>query len=649
MTQLPIWKPSKAAFEAAALTRFAAAAGQDADYMALWRWSVGEPEAFWGALAEFLGVRWHTPPTRVLGSRAMPGAEWFPGSRLSFPEHVFAGRDPDAVAIRSVSEVAGQHVVQEWTWSRLRQETARIREGLQAFGVGVGDRVAAYMPNIPDTVAAFLATVSLGAIWSCAAPEFGVDSVVARFKQIEPTVLLAVDGYRYSGTVVERDIEGEAIAERINARYIRFGHLDGSGWRSGFLGSDSAELSFIDVAFDHPLWVLYSSGTTGLPKAIVHSHGGIVLGLLQTMVLQFDVRTDDRVFWFTTTGWVMWNVLVGGLLAGASIVLYDGRPTAEALWDLAEGTGTTLFGTSPAFLDSCRRSGFDPLAGRDLSALRAIGSTGSPLTVECSDWVYQTFPAETWLFSSSGGTDIAGAFLGAAPTFPTYRGELGPPVLGVDLRSYSRSGESLIGEVGELVVTQPIPSMPIAFWNDPDGSRLREAYFAQFPHVWTHGDWIQITERNTGIIYGRSDATINRGGVRMGSAEFYQALSSIDAIDDSLVVDLPTLGPTGLIVLFVSLREATLDSELRATILSVVRTACSPRHVPDEVVQVSDIPRTSSGKKLEIPIKRILMGADPHSVVSRTSLANPKAFDELVEFADRFRLIHREAVGHAGT
>ena len=637
MTVAPIWRPSEGFLQEAALTRFAAAAGQSTDYLQLWRWSIDTPEAFWSAATDFLGVRWHTEPERVLGSRAMPGAEWFPGARLSFPEHVFADRDPDKVAIRSVSEVTGTRTVNEWHWSRLRHETARIRAGLQDLGVGVGDRVAAYLPNIPETIAAFLATSSLGAIWSCAAPEFGIDSVVARFEQIEPTVLLAVDGYCHKGTFVDRDVDTREIATQINARHVRFGHVDGSGWQGGFLGPDTAELEFASLAFDHPLWVLYSSGTTGLPKAIVHSQGGVLLQLLQTMVLQFDVRPGDRVFWYTTTGWVMWNVLVGGLLADASIVLYDGAPGVDALWDLAQDTGTTHFGTSAGFLEACRRTGCRPCDGRDLSAVRTIGSTGSTLPPECYDWVYEAFPDETWLFSSSGGTDVVGAFLGAAPTYPTYRGELGPPVLGVDLHAYSPSGESLIGEVGELVVAAPMPSMPIAFWNDPDGSRLRAAYFDEFPGVWTHGDWLEITERHTGILSGRSDATINRGGVRMGSAEIYRALLAVTEIVESLVIDLPGDGTGGLIVLFVMLAPgAELHSQLETEIVHAIRTRCSPRHVPDRIIALSDIPRTSSGKKLEVPLKRILMGAAPDSVVSRASLANPAALDEFVRLASQF-------------
>ncbi|WP_236794710.1 acetoacetate--CoA ligase [Amycolatopsis sp. GM8] len=628
---VPLWQPSDEEYRAAAVSRFARFAGQSEHYPSLWRWSIEDIERFWATAAEFLGVRWSTPPERVLGRRAMPGTEWLPGGRLSFTEHIFAGRDPEKVAVCFASEARPDGT---WTWGDLRRETARIQAGLVAKGVGPGDRVAAYLPNAPETVAAFLATTGLGAIWSSAAPEFGVPAVVSRFSQIQPKVLLAVDGYRYKGRDVDREADGRSIAEAISAEYVRLGYLDGTGWEPGFLGAQDSALRTTPVDFDHPLWVLYSSGTTGQPKSIVHSHGGILLELLKTSVLQLGLRPADRFFWFTTTGWVMWNIVVGALLADAAIVLYDGNPGGDELWRLAARTGTTFLGTSAAFLDSCLRNEVKPPEQYDLTALRAIGSTGSPLAAECYDWVYRTFPERTWLLSISGGTDVVGPFLGAAPTVPVYRGELGPAALGVDLRSYTDDGRAQTGAVGEMVIGQPMPSMPVYFWGDDDGQRLRDSYFSRFPGVWTHGDWLELTARGTGVITGRSDATINRGGVRMGTAEIYQALLDMSEVDDAIAVDLSRPGAPGRLILLVALADGHhLDDALRQRIRTAIRTGCSPRHVPDEIAEIPEVPRTSSGKRLEIPVKRILQGADPDSVVSRSSLANPAALDAIVTYA----------------
>ena len=491
-----------------------------------------------------------------------------------------------------------------------------------------------------ETIPAFLATASLGAIWSSAAPEFGARSVIDRFAQIEPKVLLAVDGYRYGG----RDFDRTAVVDEIAAeipgleRVVRLGYLAGGGWEEGFLGpADPAALKFAPVPFDHPLWILYSSGTTGLPKPIVHGHGGILLEHLKKMHLHLDAQEGDRVFWFTTTGWMMWNFLVGVLLTDASIVLYDGNPghpDLDTLWDLAEEAGITTFGTSASYIASCMKAGVEPGAGRDLSRLEAVGSTGSPLSPEGFDWVYEKLGAETWLFSTSGGTDVCTAFVGGVPTLPVYEGELQARALGADLHSFGPDGEELIGEVGELVITQPMPSMPVFFWGDEDGSRLRESYFDTYPGVWRHGDWIEITERETAIIYGRSDSTINRGGIRMGTSEIYRAVLSLDEIVDALVVDVPREGEENWMPLFVVLAEgAELDETLIKRIAASVREYCSPRHVPSEVREVAEVPRTLSGKVLEVPVKRILMGTPVDRAASRESLANPAALDPFVEMA----------------
>src|SRR5579875_2924296 len=641
MTPEPVWRPSPELVASAAITSYAERVGRAGDdYEHLWRWSIDDLDGFWSSIVSHFGLDLGEEPGPVLGDRSMPGAVWYPGARLNYAQHIFReGRDPSAVAIRHASEA--RDGLGEWTWARLERETARIAAGLRASGVGAGDRVCAYMPNIPETVAAFLACASLGAIWSSAAPEFGARSVIDRFAQIEPKVLLAIDGYRYGGREFDRSSIVSEIAGAIGAtvRTVRFGYLDGSGWEAGFLGPEEAPLRFERVAFDAPLWVLFSSGTTGLPKAIVHSQGGMLLEQVKHQHLHLDARPGDRVFWFTTTGWMMWNFLCGVLLTEASIVLFDGNPGhpgLERLWDLAAEAGVTCFGTSAAFISSCMKAGVSPRDGRDLSALRAVGSTGSPLSAEGFQWVYDEVGSDTWLFSTSGGTDVCTAFVVGVPTRPVWLGELQCRALGCAVDSWSASGQSLVGEVGELVITEPMPSMPIGLWGDSDGSRLREAYFEMYPGVWRHGDWIEITDRGTAIISGRSDSTINRGGVRMGTAEIYSAVLGVEAVVDALVLDLPRAGTDGWMELFVVLREGErLSDELVAEIRRRIRTDCSPRHVPDEIRQIQAVPRTLSGKILEVPVKRILTGTDPDKAASRESLANPEALDYFIELAQQ--------------
>ncbi|MBI5104684.1 MAG: acetoacetate--CoA ligase [Solirubrobacterales bacterium] len=617
-----LWQPSPERIARAPITRFAEHVGRPGPYDQLWRWSVDDLEGFWAAVWDYFGV--DASYDRVLASREMPGARWFTGAELNYAEHLLRGKDDGALAIQHASE---SRELSAWTWGDLRGEVARIRAGLQARGIGKGDRVAAYLPNIPETIAAFLATASLGALWSSAAPEFGARAVIDSFAQIEPKVLLTVDGYRYGGRDFDRSAQVQQIAQEIGAPVVRLGYLDGSGWEEGFLAD--GPLAFERVAFDHPLWLLYSSGTTGLPKPIVHGHGGILLEQLKKMHLHLDAQAGDRVFWFTTTGWMMWNFLVGVLHTPASIVLYDGNPAGEVLWDLAADAGITVFGTSAAFIASSMKDGVEPAAGRDLSRLHAVGSTGSPLTPEGFQWVYDQLGADTWLFSTSGGTDVCTAFVGGVPTLPVYRGELQARSLGCDVQAWDEDGNAVVGEVGELVIAQPMPSMPLFFWGDDDGSRLRESYFEMFPGVWRHGDWIEITDRGTAIIYGRSDSTINRGGVRMGTSEIYRAVLSLDEVLDALVVDVE-----GWMPLFVVLREgAELDDDLTKRIAACIREHCSPRHVPNEVHAIKEVPRTLSGKALEVPVKKILMGQDPTKAASRESLANPQALDVFVDLA----------------
>jgi acetoacetyl-CoA synthetase len=626
----PLWEPPAELVERAVMTRYMRERGLGT-YEELWRWSVTDLDGFWGSIWDFFGVQ--GTYDQVLAERRMPGAAWFPGAGVNYAEHLFRGKDPGATAILHASEL---RELSELSWGELRAQAARIAAGLRALGVERGDRVAAYMPNIPETVAAFLATASIGATWSSCSPDFGPRSVIDRFAQIEPKVLLAVDGYRYNARDFDRRETVDRIAAETGGRVIRLGYLDGTGWENGF--EQPGELTFERVPFDHPLWVLYSSGTTGLPKAIVQGQGGILLEHLKKLHLHVDAQGGDRIFWFTTTGWMMWNFLVSGLLTEAAIVLYDGspgQPDMGVLWDLAENAGVTTFGTSAAYIAACMKAGVEPGAGRDLSDLRAVGSTGSPLSPEGFRWVYDHVGEDTWLFSTSGGTDLCTAFVGGCPIVPVYEGELQARSLGAAVEAWDPDGKPLIGEVGELVITEPMPSMPLYLWNDPDGERYRESYFDMYPGIWRHGDWIEITERGTAIISGRSDSTINRGGIRMGTAEIYRAVLAVDEVTDALVVDVSREGEDWM-PLFVVLRDgAELDDDLRRTIRTRIREDCSPRHVPDDIVAVKEVPRTLSGKVLELPVKRILMGTPPEKAASRDSLANPEALDFFVSWAER--------------
>jgi acetoacetyl-CoA synthetase len=676
-SQTPLWEPSAADRERAEMTRFMRFAGDRrgepfADYEELWRWSVAELEDFWASIWEFCGVRASTPYEHVLSSHEMPGTRWFAGAELNYAENLLLGppsprsgarRDPGEVAVLHVSEL---RELDQLTWGELTAEVARAAAGLRALGVGRGDRVVAYMPNIPETLIAFLAVASIGAIWSSAAPEFGARSVIDRFAQIEPKVLLAVDGYRHGG----KDFDRMGVLEKILAELptvenvVLLPYLDadarwgeeagGLTWAQLLKGGSNTELTFEQVPFDHPLWVLYSSGTTGLPKAIVHGHGGILLEQLKKS-LHLDLRSGDRMFWFTTTGWMMWNFLVGCLLSEAAIVLYDGspgHPDLGVLWGLAERTGITCMGLSAGLLASSEKAGIEPGRDHDLSALRAIGSTGSPLAPESFKWVYEHVKPDVWLFSTSGGTDVCTAFVAGCPLLPVYEGELQCRALGCAVEAWDEQGNSLIDEVGELVITEPLPSMPLFFWNDDDGGRcrgvgerLRESYFAMYPGVWRHGDWIRITPRGGAVIYGRSDSTINRQGVRMGTSEIYRAVATVPEVLDSLVVDVPRGGGAADISggqelwmgLFVALKEGIqLDEDLKRTIKRRIREDCSPRHVPNEILVIEEVPRTLSGKVLEVPVKKILMGTPPEQAASVDSLANPRSLDYFVQLAETF-------------
>ncbi|KKK06704.1 acetoacetate--CoA ligase [Micromonospora sp. HK10] len=616
-----------------------------ADYDALWRWSVTDLDAFWRSIWDYFQVIAHTPPTATLADRAMPGARWFPGATLNYAENVLRmpGRGDDDPVVVAHGQTRAPETL---TVAELREQVRRVAAGLRRLGVDRGDRVAAYAPNIPETFVLLLATASLGAIFSSCAPEFGTRSVTDRWQQIEPKVLVAVDGYRYGDKPVDR--RGEVAAIRAALPSLR--HTVGIGYLAAvpedtipwaeLAAATDEPLTFTPVPFDHPLYVLYSSGTTGLPKPIVHGHGGILLEHLKMLALHHDLGPADRFFWFTTTGWMMWNFLVSGPAVGATIVLFDGNPghpDLGALWRLAAETGTTYFGTSAPFLLACRKAGLVPREIADLGALRGLGSTGAPLPAEGFTWVYENVGDHLQLQSLSGGTDVCTGFVGGVPLLPVHAGEITCRALGAKVEARSGDGSPVIGQLGELVITEPMPSMPVGFWNDTDGSRYREAYFELYPGVWRHGDWITINERGGCVITGRSDATLNRGGVRLGTAEFYSVVEGLDEVADSVVVHLEDdEGGAGELLLFVVLAEGLeLDDELRKKICRELRTALSPRHVPDEIHQVRAVPRTLSAKKLEVPVKKILTGTPVDRAAAKGALANPDSLTAFAAFAQR--------------
>jgi acetoacetyl-CoA synthetase len=594
---------------------------------------VADLAGFWGALAEFAGARFHAPPRGVLTDAAMPGARWFPGATLNYAEHALApgpGKADEDLAVIFRRE---DGVRRQCSFGTLRQQVAAARSALASLGVGRGDRVVALAPNSPDTLVAFLATASLGAIWSSCSPDFGRRAIADRFTQLAPSVLLAVDGYVYGGKHFDIRSTVKTLAPEMPSLRATVRPAD---WAQLLAEHAGADLEFEAVEFDHPLWVLYSSGTTGLPKGIVQGHGGIVVEYLKALLLQADLKPGDRLFWFTTTGWMMWNHLISGLLVGTTIVLYDGNPgypDLGALWRLADEERITYFGTSAPFIQACRKAGLRPGADCDLTALRAIGSTGAPLSPEGFRWIAAEVGSEVQICSVSGGTDLCAAFVCAAPDVPVWEGEISCRALGAAVVALDEAGRELIDEVGELVITKPMPSMPVCFWNDPDGSRLREAYFDVYPGLWRHGDWIKITPRGSCVIYGRSDATLNRGGVRMGTAEFYTVVEGLDEVLDSLVIDTTVAAAAGrdygellcFVVLAAGVALADVEPQLRAAL----RENLSPRHVPNRFIQVDEVPRTLNGKKCEVPVKKILAGLDPSKAVSAGALRNP---DSLAPF-----------------
>jgi len=610
------------------------------DYAAAWRWSVDEPGAFWSSIWEHFEILAAAPPSAALADPRMPGTVWFPEARLNYAENVLRlpGRGANDVVVIGRSQTRGPTSL---TAAELRDQVARCRSGLERLGVGAGDRVAAFLPNVPEAIVALLATASLGATWTACAPEFGVRAVVDRFGQVAPRVLLAVDGYRYGDKAVSRVAELAEIRAALPTleATVVLPYLDPEGAAAvpgalawGDLLAEAASLAFEHVPFDHPLYILYSSGTTGLPKPIVHGHGGILLEHLKALALHTDLGTADRFCWFTTTGWMMWNYLVSGLAVGSTVVTFDGNPAypdLAGLWRLAAETGTTYLGTSAPYLMACRKAGLEPGRDLDLATLRGVGSTGAPLPAAGFEWVAEAVSAAVPLGSLSGGTDLCTGFLGPSPLVPVWAGEISCRMLGARVEAFAEDGRSVIGREGELVITAPMPSMPVGLWGDADGSRLRAAYFSTYPGVWRHGDWLTITERGSCVISGRSDATLNRGGVRIGTAELYGIVEALPEIADSLVVHLEDAGggPGELLLFVVPRPGVALDDGLRRRIATGLRNGLSPRHVPDEVIGVPAIPRTLSGKKLEVPVKRILLGEPSDQAASRDALVDPRALE----------------------
>jgi acetoacetyl-CoA synthetase len=648
-----LWNPDDKTREHAHLTRYMRWLKEHKrlsldHYPALWAWSAEHPEAFWETVWEYFEVLSHTPYKRVLSGYEMPGARWFEGATLNYAEHIFRCKSPERPALIFHNE-RGQSG--QLSWAELEQRVAALAQFLHQSGVQRGDRVAAYLPNTPHAVIAVLAAISIGAVWSSCSPDFGVSSVVDRFAQIEPKVLIAVDGYTYNGKPFDKREAVRDICRHLPSlqRVVWVPYLNEHARPEGLpstvlwdeaLQTPAGPLAFEPLPFDHPLWVLYSSGTTGVPKAIVHSHGGNLLEHLKYLHFHNDVHPGERFFWYSTTGWMMWNFTIGSLLAGATAVLYDGSPgypSLAVLWKLAEQTQIAHFGTSAPFIVSCRKADLSPKDACDLSALRSIGSTGSPLPPEGFRWVYERVKPDVWLASMSGGTDVCTAWVGGNPLLPVYEGEIQCRCLGCAMESWDEDGHPVPpGEVGEMVVTRPMPSMPIFFWNDPDGSKYRSSYFEHYPGVWRHGDWLCITPRQTLIILGRSDATLNRQGVRIGTAEIYRALDQIPEIRDALILNLERPDGSDWMPLFVLLEAgATLDETLQHRIRYTLRTECSPRHVPDAIIAAPDIPYTISGKKMETPVKKILQKKPLEKAYNPDSMRNPEAMQFFIEWAKR--------------
>ncbi|MCB0564287.1 MAG: acetoacetate--CoA ligase [Phaeodactylibacter sp.] len=616
-----------------------------ATYPEAWSWSVDQPADFWESIWQYFDIASHSPYHRVMSDDPMPDTRWFEGSTLNYAEHIFRERNDEHPAIVFQSE---RHELMEISWRELEAAVACMAAYLRSIGVEKGDRVVAFLPNIPEASVAFLATCSIGAIWSSCSPDFGVHSVIDRFQQIEPKAFFAVDGYQYNGKpydkmaavgelcdqlpTLEKTILLPYLDEQADAGLIPNGIL----WADA-MQTEATHLPFEAVPFGHPIWVLYSSGTTGIPKAITHSHGGVLLEHFKYLAFHNDVHPGERFFWFSTTGWMMWNFVQASLLVGGTVVLYDGSPgypDLNVLWAFTEKAGIHHFGTSAPYLVACMKQGLQPGKNYGLSKLRSIGSTGAPLPPEAFDYVYHHIKEDVWLCSMSGGTDVCTAFVGGCPLEPVYLGEIQCRCLGCALYAFDDDARPVVDEVGEMVITRPMPSMPVFFWNDKDKQRYLGSYFEMYPGIWRHGDWVRITPRHSLVILGRSDATLNRQGIRIGTAEIYRAVNKVSAVKDSLIVNLELSGGRHYMPLFVMMNEGeALTGDIKNELKQILRSEYSPRHVPDEIIEVQDIPYTISGKKLEAPVKKILMGKPVEKAANPDSMRNPESLDFFVAFA----------------
>jgi acetoacetyl-CoA synthetase len=652
-----LWSPDPAVAAQSQVARFMRRLADErglsfGTYEELWRWSVSDLDGFWSAVWDFYEVESARPYERVVNTHAMPGAVWFRGSLVNYAEHMLRHERRAAQGETALVHSSELRPLARMSWQELGAAVRAVATNLRALGVVPGDRIVAYLPNIPETVIAMVASTAIGAVWSSAAPEFGARTVIDRFAQIEPKIVFAADGYRFGGKDFDRTADVRAILDELPTveRVVWLPYLDPSSkapfpnvtaWSDLAGGGPISVDAFVyeRVAHDHPLWVLFSSGTTGLPKPIVHSHVGTLIEHLKSTGLGQNLGPDTRMFFYTTTGWMMFNALLSALLQGSSVVLYDGHPahpTPELLWQLAADAGSTSFGASPTFVQMMQKAGIVPRDRFDLSKLRSVLLTGSPVTPESTAWFYENVKSDLWVTSPSGGTELCAGLVGGTPLLPVYAGEIQARLLGMDVHAWNVRGEEVLDEVGELVVTSPAPSMPLRFWNDPDDARYRETYFEHFPGVWRHGDFIKINSRGGAYIYGRSDSTLNRYGVRIGSAEIYRAVEQLDEIADSLVICLELPGGEFYMPLFVKPAPGvTFDAAVRARIVSTLRTDCSPRHVPDEIHEVEAIPYTLTGKKMEVPVRRILAGMTPEKAASRDAMMNPAALDWYVQFAQR--------------
>ena len=648
-----LWEPSIKLIDESNVTQFMQWLEHEknqhfSDYSEFRRWSTDDIEGFWAALWEYFDVQSATPYQCVLEERKMPGAKWFPGSSLNFAEHILRNERPDAIALHAYSE---SQEVKRVSWEELASQVRQVAESLRSLNVKPGDRVVSYLPNGCEAVVAFLASAAVGATFSSCSPDFGYQSVVDRFKQIEPKVLFFTDGYHFGGKDYDRRHEVAEIIEALDSleHVVQVPNLYGDDklllpsakYFSELLAGpeiDGTAFEFEQVPFDHPLWVLYSSGTTGLPKPIVHGHGGITVEFLKMAGFHMNLKPDSAMFFFTTTGWMMWNLTVGAMIMGGAAVLYDGNPLGNneplKLWHIAQDSGTTFFGASPTYIGVMQKQNIVPRDSFDLSKLEGILLGGSPATPEAMSWCYANIKQDLWVTSQSGGTDIASAFVGASPTLPVYAGEIQTRCLGVDARSFDDEGDELIDSVGELVICKPMPSMPVYFWNDKNDERYRTSYFEEFPGVWRHGDYFRVNNRGGCFIYGRSDSTLNRYGVRIGTAEIYRTIESLDEVDDSIIVNLDLTGGEFFMPLFVKLKQGVvLTDGVKAKICQRLRQKYSPRHVPDIILQVSDIPYTLTGKKLEVPVRKILTGVEPSKAANKDAMSNPNSLAFFVEYA----------------